>query len=427
MFLKKSRLFGFRDSLIFVSMLALTSMLTLPAWAATAPDTQLNLLYGGTADDYARSVVQTSDNGYVLVGTTVSFGVNTDAWMVRVDSSGNKQWDKNFGGGGYENAFAVIKTNDGGYALAAETTSYGAGGFDFWLVKIDSSGTLEWNRTYGGTGSDEAYCIVQTSDGGYALAGTTTSYGSGGYDFWLVKTDSSGNRQWDKAFGGTGDDQAYSIVQMNDGGDAIVGTTNSFGSGKEDFWLVKTDSLGNIQWNKTYGGPESDSAKSIVKSNDGGLAIAGVSNSDTWLVKTDSSGGMQWNNTYGGTSAGYDEANSIVQAADGGYAVAGSWGGHQEGWLVKTDILGNMEWSKHYQGTSAGFPEETNCVIQNTDEGYALAGSIGSSGASREMWLVTIASAPVIPEFPQTAVCLVLVTSLFAAVTLKKRQRNNLN
>jgi predicted secreted protein len=188
---------GLGLSLIFVFMLAFASTLTFLVSAATPPDIQLNLLYGGTGEDYARSVIQTSDNGYLLVGITNSFGVNGDAWMVKVNSSGIMQWDKNFGGGGSEYAFAVIKTSDGGYALAAETASYGAGGFDFWLVKVDSSGTLQWNNTYGGTGNDVAYCIVQTNDDGYALAGTTTSYGSGGDDFWIVKTDSSGNKQWD--------------------------------------------------------------------------------------------------------------------------------------------------------------------------------------------------------------------------------------
>jgi hypothetical protein len=398
---RKNRTLSLGLSLIFVFILALNSTRTLLVSAATPPDIQWNLLYGGTGEDYARSVIQTSDNGYLLVGTTASFGVGGDAWMVKVDSSGIMQWDKNFGGGGSEYVFAVTKTSDGGYALAAETTSYGAGGFDFWLVKVDSSGTLQWNNTYGGTGNDVAYCIVQTSDGGYALAGTTTSYGLGGDDFWLVKTDSSGNKQWDKTFGGTGNDQAYSIVQTDDEGYAIAGETSSFGSGKEDFCLVKIDSSGNnILWNKTYGGPESDIARSIIKPSGGGFAIAGVSNSDTWLVKTDSSGNMQWNKTYGGSSAGYDEGNSVVQTADGGYALTGSWGGHQQGWLVRADSLGNMQWSKHYQGTDGGFPEETNCVIQSTDEGYVLAGNTYSSGANKqEMWLVKVAKESVLDHF----------------------------
>jgi hypothetical protein len=398
--LKKNRKSSLGLSLIIIFMLALTSTQTLHVSASIPPNIEWNLSYGGTGYEHANSVVQTSDNGYLLVGANASLGINDDAWMVKVNSSGSKQWDRSFGGGGTENALAVIKTSDGGYALAAETTSYGAGRFDFWLVKVDSSGALQWNKTYGGTGDDEAYCIVQTSDSGYALAGSTTSSGSGGYDFWLVKTNSSGNKQWDKTFGGTGNDQACSIVQTGDGGYAIAGVTNSSGSGKEDFWLVKTDSSGNSQWNKTYGGLESDVANSMIKSSDGGFAIAGVSNSDTWLVKTDSSGNMQWNKTYGGVAAGYDEANSLIQTTDGGYALAGSYGGHQEGWLVRADHLGNMQWSEHYQGVNTGFPEETNCVIQSTDEGYALAGSTYSIGANnREMWLVKVAKESVLDHF----------------------------
>jgi predicted secreted protein len=397
---KKNKTFCLGLSLIFGFVLALIPALNPIVSAATAPVIQWNLTYGGTNDDYARSVIQTGDNGYLLAGTTFSYGVGGDAWIVKVDSSGNTQWNKSFGGGGSENAFDVIKTSDGGYALAAETTSYGSGGFDFWLVKVDSSGNLQWNKTYGGTSYDEAYCVVQTSDGGYALAGATASYGSGGYDFWLVKTDSSGNKQWDKAFGGTSDDTAYSIVQTNDGGFAITGSTSSFGSGKEDYWLVKTDSSGNSQWTKTYGGPESDIAKSIIRSSDGGFAIAGVSNWDTWLVKTDSSGNQLWNQTYGGTSAGSDQANSLVQTADGGYALAGVYGGYQDGWLVKADNSGTLQWSMHYKGTNAGYPEETDCVIQTNDEGYALAGRTYPTGSNQaEMWLVKVAKESVIDHF----------------------------
>jgi hypothetical protein len=207
-------------------------------------------------------------------------------------------WSQTYGGTGDDEAYSVIQTSDGGYALAGYTDSYGAYSFqyDFWLVKTDASGNAQWNRTYGGTGNDQAYALVQTSDGGYALAGRTNSFGAGQYDFWLVKTDYAGNMQWNKTYGGTSYDYAYSVVQTSDGGYALAGHTRSFGAGSTDFWLVKTDASGNAQWNKTYGGTEFDAAYALVETGDGGYALAGItlsygaSNSDFWLVKTDENG-----------------------------------------------------------------------------------------------------------------------------------------
>ena len=214
--------------------------------------TDWNKTYGGTMDDLAYSLVQTVDGGYALAGETGSSGAGGyDVWLVKTDSSGNQLWNRTYGGTYDDAAQALVQTSDGGYALAGWTDSFGAGGYDFWLVKTDSSGNMLWNKTYGGTQNDVAYSLVQTVDGGYALAGSTVSSGAGGEDVWLVKTNSSGNQQWNKTYGGTQDDAAYSLVQTVDGGYALAGYTNSFGAGGEDVWLVKTDSSGNQQWNKT--------------------------------------------------------------------------------------------------------------------------------------------------------------------------------
>jgi predicted secreted protein len=166
------------------------------------------------------------------------------------------EWNQTYGGAGDDRAYSVINTTDGGYALAGYTNSFGAGGYDFWLVKTDSAGNMQWNQTYGGAGDDCARSIVQTSDGGYALAGYTYSFGAGGYDFWLVKTDSAGNMQWNQTYGGTGDDYAYSVVQTSDGGYALAGYTNSFGAGGYDFYLVKARSC-TLTINATTGGTTS--------------------------------------------------------------------------------------------------------------------------------------------------------------------------
>ncbi|XES78041.1 MAG: hypothetical protein ACBZ72_03990 [Candidatus Bathyarchaeia archaeon] len=229
--------------LLFSGLLMAASAIGFAA-AADAPATQWSQTYGGTDWDYAECVVQTSDGGYALAGYTASFGAGySDFWLVKTDASGTLQWSQNYGGPGSEWAYCVVQTSDGGYALAGRTASFGAG-FDFWLVKTDASGTLQWSQNYGGPGSEWAYCVVQTSDGGYALAGRTASFGAG-FDFWLVKTDASGTLQWSQNYGGPGSEWAYCVVQTSDGGYALAGRTASFGAGSNDFWLVKTapDSL----------------------------------------------------------------------------------------------------------------------------------------------------------------------------------------
>jgi hypothetical protein len=208
---------------------------------------QWNKTYGGTYGEWALALMQTNDGGYALAGITGSFGAGGDSWLVKTDASGNMQWNQTYGGINTDDTFALVQTTDGGYALAGQTLSFGAGNWDFWLVKTDASGTMQWNRTYGGTDWDVALALVQTSDGGYALAGWTMSFGAGNRDYWLVKTDAAGNMQWNKTYGGTDYDEAYALVQTSDGGYALAGYTISFGVGSSnDSWLVETDASGNI-------------------------------------------------------------------------------------------------------------------------------------------------------------------------------------
>jgi len=261
--------------------------------------------YGGTQWDRASSLVVTSDGGYAIVGRTNSFGEGgSDAWLVKTDASGNMMWNHTYGGTNFDAALSLVVTSDGGYAIAGFTSSFGAGDADFWLVKTDSSGDMEWSQTYGGTGLDRAYAVVVASDGGYALAGYTDSFDSEGYDFWLVKTDSSGNMEWSQTYGGTEYEYAFSLVATSDGGYAMAGETGSFGA-EGDFWLVKTDASGNMMWSQNYGvGTKYDRAYSLAVTSDGGYVIAGGTaisdeNVDFGLVKTDSSGNMVWQKTYG--------------------------------------------------------------------------------------------------------------------------------
>jgi len=308
------------------------------------PQTEWNQTYGEIGLEWAYSVVQTDDGGYAIAGETWSFGAGyNDYWLIKTDSSGNILWNKTYGGTSHEIARSVIQTDDGGYAIAGYTFSFGAGQIDSWLVKTDSYGNALWNKTYGGIYCDYGQAVVQTGDGGYAIAGTYSFVTGLDEDFWLVKTDSAGNMLWNKTYGGTDCDVATSVQQTSDGGYVLAGYTFSFGAGQIDSWLVKTDSAGNALWNKTYGGTRDDGAYSVICASDGGYAFAGFTASygsgggDFWLVKIDSLGNIRWSRTYGGALG--ESAHSIVETNDGGYVLAGRTNSHGAGdydfWLIK--------------------------------------------------------------------------------------------
>jgi predicted secreted protein len=305
-----------------------------------------NQTYGGEGSAYAYALVETSDGGYALAGT-LRGAQDYDFWLVRTDAYGNTLWNQTYGGSNIDQALAIVQNSDEGFVLAGYTESFGSGSYDCWLIKTDADGNMIWNRTYGGEEGEVASSLVETSDGGYALGGQTT--GVNGFDLLLIKTDSLGNMEWNQTFGGIGWDQAYSLVVTSDGGFALAGRTISFGAGSYDAWLVKTDSNGNIQWNQAYGGSGWDEAQSIVVTSDGGFALAGRTNSfgagdyDFWLIKIDSLGNMEWNQTYGGSNI--DQALAIVQTSDDGFAVVGktkSFGtrDYDDILLVKTDEHG---------------------------------------------------------------------------------------
>jgi len=258
---------------------------------------------GGSADwGDVRYIIQASDGNFVLCGSVRHHPLHStydwDAWAIKVSVSGQVLWDKPYFSSSDDGGGGIIQTSDGGYAFVGATLSWGGSGGKIWLVKIDANGTQQWVKTYGGGGgpTDNAFSIVQTSDGGYAIAGFTHSFGAAGQDFCLIKTDSAGNQTWAKTYGGASDEAAYSMARTVDGGYLLAGYTRSFGAGGSDFWLVKTDSLGNMQWNKTCGGANDDLAYSVIQTSDGGYAIAGYTytfgagSSDFWLVKLTSSG-----------------------------------------------------------------------------------------------------------------------------------------
>jgi hypothetical protein len=351
-----------------------------------------NRTYGGISPDYAFAVQKTNDGGYILAGSTNSFGAgNGDAWLIKTDANGNKVWDKTFGGSYSDGAYAVQQTSDGGYILAGSTQSYGAGSSDAWLIKTDADGNKLWDKTFGGINSDGASAVQQTSDGGYILAGSTNSFGADNYDAWLIKTDANGNKVWDRTFGGSGMDGAYAVQQTSDGGYILAGFTDSYGAGSRDGWLIKTDANGNKLWDKTFGGSANDLAYALQQTSDSGYILAGWTysygavNSDAWLIKTDVNGNKVWEKTFGGSSD--DSAYTVRQTSDGGYILAGgtaSYGaGNGGAWLIKTDAKGNEVWDKTFGG---GFFALS--VQQMSDGGYILAGITGSYGSGDvDAWL----------------------------------------
>jgi len=345
--------------------------------------------YGGSDHDIGSSVAQTSDGVYIVAGvTSSSFGAGSgDIYLVKTDAVGDTIWTRTYGGSDYDYGYSVAQTSDGGYIVAGRTWSFGAGATDVYLVKTDAVGDTIWTRTYGGSGNDWGWPVAQTSDGGYIIAGWTESFGAGLYDVYLVKTDSDGDTLWTRTYGGSSGDYGNSVAQTLDGGYIVAGKTWSFGAGGYDVYLIKTDAVGDTIWTRTYGGSSGDEAYSVAQTSDGGYIVAGVYDYDYWeagtgdvyLIKTDAVGDTIWTRTYGGSHDDY--GRSVAQTSDGGYIVAGwteSFGaGNYDVYLVKTDCDGDTMWTRTYGGSSGDYGYS---VAQTSDGGYIVAGATESFG-----------------------------------------------
>lgn len=350
------------------------------------PDTLWTRTYGGISDDKASSIQQTSDGGYIIAGYTESFGSGgRDFFLVKIDSDGDTMWTRTYGGTGSDFAYSVQQTLDGGYIVAGGTSSFGAGDMDYYLVKTNSIGDTVWTRTYGGTGMDDFCEVQQTTDGGYIIEGCTNSFGAGSVDFYLVKTNPLGDTLWTKTYGRSTQDWGSSVDQTSDGGYILAGYT-SFGAGSYDIYLVKTNSVGDTLWTRNIGGAGEDDANSIEQTTDGGYIVAGLTDSfgaglgDFYLVKTDSLGSPMWTRTFGGSSS--DWAWSVRQTSDEGYIIAGwtdSFGaGDGDFYIVRTNSVGDSLWTRTFGGIGN---EWASSAQYTSDCGYIIAGYTSSFGA----------------------------------------------
>ena len=362
-----------KTSIVILVLLSATLVV-----AQTGPDTSWTRTYGGTAYDEAYAMEITSDGYYLFAGYgSDQSGFGPDFYLVKTDTNGDTLWTRWYGGSSTEVAYDVIECSDGSYAMAGYTWSYGPGLDNCYVVNVEAGGDTNWTSVFGNPNSiyDHAHAIDQTTNGDYIVAGKTLS--DGYYDFYLVRLDDYGDTLWSQHYGGSADDEAYDALQTNDGGFIMAGYSWSFGY-SADFYVVKTDSVGDTLWTRTFDSWMDDYARSILATTDGGYVIAGYAGysgtmNSSYIVKIDSIGDVLWTRTIYGLS--YNEAYSIHPTIDGGFIVAGKSEPYMEthSYLVKLDSLGNTQWTQSYFDYSSVHNAAFD-VRQVVDGGFVLAG-----------------------------------------------------
>lgn len=351
--------------------------------------------YGGATDDYAYSIQHTQDGNLIMAGRSLSFGVGQyDLYLIKLTQMGDTLWTRTYGNINYDEAFHVDTTSDGGLIVCGQNSSYDWAG-QLFLMKLDASGNVLWDKTYGGAigDSDRGYAVRETSDGGFIATGSTDSYGSGNSDVYVVKTDAAGNLQWTRSIGGSSDDVGRDVIQTLTGDYYVVGYTESYGQGFIDVFFIKLSTTGLVTWAKVYGGGSYDFAYTVEQTTDGGFVLGattdsyGQGNMEAMMIKTDVNGNIQWAKAYG--NSGEDRAQVARQTADGGYIMAGRTnsfgGGNYDSYLVKTDSAGNLAWDIAQGGTSW---DQAWDVQQMADGGYVVAGYTLSYGqGGREAYI----------------------------------------
>ena len=391
--------------------------------ASAQPAGEWSATLGGDGDEFAHAVALSDDGGFVIAGETRSYGAGSqDAWLVKLNADGEEVWASAFGGPESDIAYAVQRTSDGGYVLAGETHSFGGATFsrsNFWLIKTDSKGNQEWQRSYefsiglsspDTATSNTAHAVRQTQDGGYILAGSST--GSAGTTVRLVRTGPMGEMLWSSDAGGPPGAVAYDVAEAPGGGFIIAGNSGSV-EGGADALLIKTNAGGVPEWTRFFGGSHNDEARSLALTGDGGYALGGFTwsqgagLSDFWLVKADSSGEEEWQRTFGGVPR--DAAHALIRTGDGGFALAGwseSFSGGDRSWIIKTDPSGGLQWSTAHPliadaDASGPVSAGARAIRQTPDGGFIVAGWSGAISGARDILAVRLG--PVKADSPAPA------------------------
>ena len=417
------------------------------------PTVQWQNTIGGSANDGLTSLTSLSDGGFIAIGASESniSGDKTensqgdyDYWIVKLDDSGNIVWQNTIGGSGTDVIQSIQETNDGnlicaGYSnsnISGDKTENAIGGYDYWILKLDALGNILWQNTIGGDGNDVAYTIEQTTDGGYIcggqsisdISGDKTENSNGDNDYWIIKLDENGQIEWQNTIGGDNDDRLFATHQTDDGGYICAGNSMSNASGDKaenaigfmDYWVVKLDASGNIQWENTIGGDDDERLYSIQQTTDGGYICGGGSPSnisgdktensngqmDYWVVKLNASGAIEWQNTIGGSD--WDNLIYAQQTSDGGYICGGESSsnisgdktenskGQKDYWAIKLNNTGEIVWQK----TLGGSLDDIIYTIEQTPgNGYIIGGYSDSntsgdktedSNGADDFWIVKI-------------------------------------
>lgn len=387
--------------------------------------------YGGSGEDTPQAIIATTDGGFAVLGFSNStdgdlaskeLAVN-DYWLLKFDADGELQWSKTYGGSKDDRGQSLVQTQDGGFAMTGYAmsddgdASLNKGFHDNWIIKVDAQGTLLWEKSFGFSGHDHSYDIIETADGGlffsgflditsaladgYTNKGSTSLTAHGVGEFWGTKLDGQGNIEWRSYFGGTNNDRSHAVVQSNDGGFVLSGFSESDdfdikdSRGSYDFWVVKIDGQGELAWQNSFGGTGIDISYDIAKTNDNGYIVVGntFSNdtdiaknhgeSDVWMIKIDDSGKLVWEHTFGGSA--FDAAQSVALSVDGGFIISGNSkstamdlivnAGENDIWLIKTDADGKMLWQKSFGGTGLDFGYD---ALENADKSILLVGESAS-------------------------------------------------